>query len=468
MSEKKIDAQLKRELQAAKADVPDWIHLRMERTLSGLRIKRKFRRILGYGAAAVFLTIGGLGGASWMNPVLAETFRNIPIVNSIFQYAGDLATRRASEEGQTAKVNVSAEYKGIRMTIKEVLYDGGRLSFGYSMEADSRLIPVRPTLFVNGVEMQYRPLDARNETMEDGGKIGVVDLLPEKPFPDSFKLAVKYDTMLEGTGRDGEALKLVKGSWAFELPMTKTKTGTKQFEIKGAMARDGDKVLTVNHVTAASDETVIDFDTWGIEPGVRLTGQPDAPDSVSSMSWDRFQVLDDRGVPLQIFGAGSGTDGADITKVKRRLALAPLGRIPEYLVIRPYDGLFEFPYRDARIAKEKREAGKLPVTLSQGKAGSVTVVLAEFAKRKTTVYYYVNGENPFVQAWEVWLESTAGGVTRGSPVLVDRDTLLFAMDFPPMDDSKEFYFAARELHVPGVNKALEVKVPLQTIAEKKR
>lgn len=461
MSEQRIDTQLKKELQAAKADVPDWIHMRMERTLSGIRNKRRFRRVIGYGAAAVFLTFGGLGGASWMNPVLAEAIRNFPIVNSIFQYAGDLATRRASEEGQTAKVNVSAEYKGIRMTIQEVLYDGGRLSFGYSMEADSMLIPVRPTLFVNGVEMQYRPLDARNETMEDGSKIGVVDLLLEKPFPDSFKLAVKYDTMIEGTGRDEEALKLVKGSWAFELPMTKTKTGTKQFEIKGATARDGDKVLTVNHVTAASDETIIDFDTWGIEPGVGLNAESTAQQSVFPMSRDRFQVLDDRGVPLPIFGAGSGTDGADITKVKRRLALAPLGRIPDYLVIRPYEEPFEIPDHESRIAKEKREAGKLPVTLSQGKAGSVTVVLAEFAKRKTTVYYYVNGENPFVQAWEIWLESAAGGVTRGSPVLVDRDTLLFAMDFPPMDGSKELYFAARELHMPVVNKALEVKVPLR-------
>lgn len=445
MNDDQIDAYVKDRLTAAKAEVPGWIRLRTEQTLSELRRKRSRRRAIGYVAAALF-AVAGVGGAGWAHPGLAEAFRSLPLVNSIFQHAGDLTTRQASERGQTSKVNVSADHKGIRLTIREVLYDGGRLSFGYSLEAGGDLLPVRPTLLVNGRKMHYRLLDVRSETL-DGSVIGVMDLLPEKPFPDSFRLTIKYDTMIDQAGGvEGLPLKLVKGNWTFRLPVTKTATAERQFEINGAEAAEGERRLVVNHVSLTSEETVIDFETWGSWPVANGLIQP-------------FEVLDDSGVPLQIWGTGRGTDGPDPAKLKHRLTLMPLGEIPPFLILRSYAGDAWSPSGQAGTHVQRHDASKLPVTLSQGKAGSVTVAWTEFAKDKTTVYYYVHGEHPFAQAWEFWLENDAGAVQRGSPVLIDRRKLLFAMDFSPLGERVSY--VAREVAVPAADPALEVKIPLR-------
>ncbi len=65
---------------------------------------------------------------SLISPTMAATIKEVPILSSIFKFAGDLGLKAADEKGLSTKLNTSATQDDFTLNVSEVVYDGTRVS----------------------------------------------------------------------------------------------------------------------------------------------------------------------------------------------------------------------------------------------------------------------------------------------------------------------------------------------------
>lgn len=116
------------EVYASLADLP--MPSRSGRTAEG----SKTRRIALIAAAAAVIALTGVLGGAMVSPAMAESMKNIPLIGSIFQLAGDLGLRTADEKGLAAKLDASVTHEGVTLRIPQLVYDGTRLSLAVTRE----------------------------------------------------------------------------------------------------------------------------------------------------------------------------------------------------------------------------------------------------------------------------------------------------------------------------------------------
>jgi hypothetical protein len=94
------------------------------------------RRIKPIAAAAVLLfTLAG-SLAIYGSGTKALAFSNFPFFDSIFSLFGDAGLQKASNDGNVSLLSLEKQEDGIKMSIKEAVYDGRRLSISYVIESE--------------------------------------------------------------------------------------------------------------------------------------------------------------------------------------------------------------------------------------------------------------------------------------------------------------------------------------------
>ncbi|MDW2879125.1 MULTISPECIES: DUF4179 domain-containing protein [Bacillaceae] len=92
-------------------------------------------RIKSIAAAAVLLTLAG-SLALFGSGTKAFAFSNFPFFDSIFSLFGDEGLQKASKGGNVSLLSLEKQEDGIKMSIKEAVYDGRRLSISYVIESE--------------------------------------------------------------------------------------------------------------------------------------------------------------------------------------------------------------------------------------------------------------------------------------------------------------------------------------------
>lgn len=168
------------------------------------RHRRGFRRALIITTLAVSMfTV--VTATAFISPTMAESLKQIPGMNSVFQLADDLGLRIADEKNLLTKINVSDTHDGLTIKATAVSFDGTRVSIGIENEfLDSSL--------ENEVQIHDVNISINGESMESysppGRSIGVFmfptldedmtilelsDLKNQggKPFPEKFELSLE-------------------------------------------------------------------------------------------------------------------------------------------------------------------------------------------------------------------------------------------------------------------------------------
>lgn len=456
MNEQQFDFLARKQLVPASSEVPEWISKKMDETLSELKRKRKqgLRRKIVYGAAAACIAFGGIGGAALVNPPFAEALRNIPLVDSILKLVGDSGIRQGDELGLATQVNVTAEDQGVRITVMEMLYDGVRLTLRYRIEGDSAYMPTTPQWYINGIQIEGGT-SQRIGKSEDGAQIGVISFTPSKALPARARLELRFGSVLDRKKHAEGNLVTLQGHWSLQLPRIQSNVKTWTKKITGAASEWNGQKITVTKVTSTPAVTRIEFETIGPnEPLVDV----DHPNTSKG-----YHILDDTGMYLEVFGGGGSTGphkvGAQTVTVKRTIEMAPLQRIPDYLILRPYTRTFDFA--NARTTTHPWNSGGPPITLSQGAVGEVTINKIEFTGEKTLLYFRVQGNDPYQQAEGVWLENASGQKWIGDVVFSDAESMLFIKELPAIDSNQEVRVAAVEVPNPEITDQLTVTIPLK-------
>jgi hypothetical protein len=398
--------------------------------------KTKHQKKWMYGVSSAAVVSLCIIGSGFFSPTMAETLKKVPILSHIFETYGDPGLKEANKLGLSTPVTQKATDQGITLMIRDILFDGTRLSIGYKEYSPDGLPGLdfskpRFRMDVSGWDQQESGIEMVNKNEVRG--VWNLAWLENSPLPDHFNLSMKVSQI-------GDK----KGEWKFELPIQKIETPTKALTPM-LTKKNKDIALTVQSVSLSPRGTDLQFRT--VSP----------PNAVTNMF---YQVTDDRGVPLLMLeGGGSNTEeSGDTTYVfQNRYLFTPAKEMTKYLLLRPYtDG-----YKNGDITVPLQT--QLPQTVQQGKIGSFTIHRIDFLENRTVLHYDVIGDNPYDQAGTVWLMNEKGKKLDGKgPLLigVQNGRYSFVQDYPKIENKEKLKVLTYSMNHLRYFKDLEVKIPL--------
>lgn len=323
-------------------DIPLMIRQRQDETyamLDSLKIQQPLRRhrilkriAMGFGAALILgLMVLGSGFAS---PAMAKTLEQIPLVNSIFEKAGDLGLKKASEKGVTTVISSSDEHQNVKISATEVIFDGTRLSVALKREGGDfsgsfnglRKNAVGTTKTDTDGKAMFNQANDTGESYDLELFINGKPLKPDEDEVDSFKHSVGGFIIMPGSDEESMIMILAENSYVeggltlpnnFQLTIKSKLTGmpNEVFSIDIPVQKDTSRNIvlfpevsktfnkvttTVEKITLTPATTQLRMNDQGIE------GLPsEYVDDRGNLQLNH-EVYDDKGNLLQQLNGGSG------------------------------------------------------------------------------------------------------------------------------------------------------------------
>ncbi|MFD1953103.1 DUF4179 domain-containing protein [Paenibacillus thailandensis] len=360
----KWEQELKKHVDLA---LPDSIDERIQLTLSQIKRKHNKSSKLRHGATAAVASLVLIFGLSSLSPVFAEAMKSLPLVESIFELGGDAGMKRGNQLQLTAKIGQQVQIEDQLVTFTESLYDGSNINLGIIVtekDEDPLAFATGIVYTVDGEVLEYGG-NSSLEKLGDGTYAGTISITPDRQLPDSFVLGI--------LSRD-------QTKTLAEIPV-KRQGGSHTYTI--AQTRIWNDIeVNYEAVTLFPTTTEINFQLRNTD----------------SAFWE-LQIYDEQGRVLQpISHHARGSDN----QVEVKTYFEPLETIPKQLTIKPYLSSFE---------SDTKWSGKwngTPITLSQGKAGALTILDRKWENNQLTLTYEVTGERIFEQMNQIWLEDRNG------------------------------------------------------------
>ncbi|MFJ7935118.1 DUF4179 domain-containing protein [Sporosarcina sp. NPDC096371] len=404
------------------------------------RPKRKFSRIIGIASVVACVIIS----SAFVSPTAAKMLSSIPLLNSVFEFAGDRGLEIVSQRGLSKKINETAVDQHIGATIQEVFYDGTRLSISYVHDALGMLEELR--LKVNGEEIDFGG-GGTGGKLPTGQYVGILDIEPKKELPEAFHLSI-------GVGKIGE----VKGEWNFDI----------------AVEASEEKVITIEPMqTTAFKDTALTVKTVKIGPSaIKLSAdivspfKRDIPNIESSLEKDGMlglKILNDHG-EASAYSIGSGTggeeDGKSVSHMEYRFA--PLEESTDFLTIIPYVNPLET--KDYARIEQPLRLNELPITFDHGEVGKMIITDVQYEADKTLLYFHVESDFLYgghLNINQIWLEDSAGNQLtsdKGYPERIAPHT--YVKEFQFISESEPLTIVTFEQSTVEVVEEMLMKIPI--------
>jgi hypothetical protein len=386
-------------------------------------IKRLRQSVVAATVALTVLTI-----SATISPVMANTITNIPVISSVFKLFGDMGLKLASENEISSLVGQTKVDKGIKVTINDILYDGARMSIGYTMEGNKIGELGKPDLLVNNKPMNAA-MSFTGSLLAESTYAGVINVSPTSELPKDFKLTV----LLNKIGN-------TKGSWEFKDIPVKKQTSLVNSKVITPMVT---KPIAEGSITI---EKILVSDTT-----IKL--------NIIEKNFPRgrfysYQVIDNYGNVLEPLG-GSGSGEGSI--MNQEYTFVPLNNSPENFVIKVSDSRGSLgEIIDVKVKVED----KFPIIISQGgEGGQISVNKIEYLKDKTLVHYTYKGNHPYGNGMCVFVEDEKGKRLNNPRKSIQRNIDgSYILECYHINKNKEINIATREL--PDLKFLLEFEIPL--------
>lgn len=397
--------------------------------------KKRFPRVVAVASLAVCVVIS----SAFVSPAAAKMLSSIPLLNSVFEFAGDRGLQIASQRGLSKKIDQTVVDQNISLTIQDVFYDGTRLSISYVQETVGMLGEL--TLKVDGKEINFG--DGRTgEKLPNDQYAGVLNIHTTEELPESFKLSI-------GVKEIGD----VKGEWNFDVPVEASVEEIKTISPMKTMVF-GDTTITVKsvHIGPAGVKLLVDV----TRPREEMLG--------TEGSLFEMNVLTDQGESLtHMSGSGSGDeeDGKSVMHMEYRYA--PLEEGTEFLTVSPY--FIHITSEDRLRIEQPLQRSELPITLDQGEMGKIIVTDVQYEADKTLLHFTVESDFPYdghLNLNGLWIEDVAGNDltsnAKGYPERIAPN--MYVQEFQPTSESTPLTVVTLEMLRLEVVEELQVKIPM--------
>lgn len=380
---------------------------------------------------------------------------------SMFLRSDDPGLQAVGKKNYGMKVNQSSESSGIKVTIKEIMYDGLRIAIGYEVESKTKFVgPVdNSKVSVNGKMLQNviessQPLDS---TSDESYKPthhfkGVTSLSIADKLPQKFTIHMQFygNQNLSLTPKSSAT---TKGKWEFSIPVEKK--GTIYVIKPKEQVHSGSTTIRVDQITLAPSGTEVTVSKE--EDGKGLPAKV------------QYRILDDKGNLLPSFGQMRGTGEQKNGKIimHQKDLYSPAEGLPSYLTVQPYTINDSAHNPNKNIDTIKSISERLPMTFPQNN-GAIIVNKIEESKgnKRLKIYYEVKGDLPEVRIGTLMM-MIGRKPTNQKDFLVDQN---YQESYLSNKREKIAEFATglrKELYIkvsnlnPVLYKDLELKIPLK-------
>ncbi|AWB43725.1 Tat pathway signal protein [Paenibacillus sp. CAA11] len=310
--------------------------------------KNKFMKKTLVAAAAVAIMGGGVIGSGFVSPAMADTLKHLPVVGSVFDKLPDKSLNEAVKKGLTTAPDLTITHDGVTLKVKEVLFDGSRLSVALERQGVEGIGLVSgeqnpkekgylglPDLKVNG---ETKRLFGAFGEVPNFDNVVMFDAVKDvASLPDSFELT--FETKVSG----------VAEPFTFKIPVKKLAV-QKALKPEASISGSGYS-YTVKELTLSPASTRLVIDGEGVVPASAEQTGKYAPSQL------RYEIVDDQGNVLQSSLQGVKIAGTD-TKHHDELVFSAVKEGAKSITIKPYT---ETMVKDAGFNKElglPKEDGK--------------------------------------------------------------------------------------------------------------
>jgi hypothetical protein len=224
MNRVNLEQEIKQMIENFPTELPVMVRDRIDNTLASLptipskRKKGLARKMTLTSAAAAILGVS-LIGSGFVSPVMAQTLKQIPLIEFVFKIVGDLGLQTAEEKKLTTPINQSVTLNGITISVSEVFYDGSRLTIGivqHSPNGIKEILEVEPVINGKGWNFAASSSDIENSDKKTAASlVQFMPVMPGEKLPDSFDL--KLLVFLKG---------MENNRFEFDFPVNKTSSGS--------------------------------------------------------------------------------------------------------------------------------------------------------------------------------------------------------------------------------------------------
>ncbi|MBK1811946.1 DUF4179 domain-containing protein [Clostridium sp. YIM B02505] len=400
-----IDDILKEKASSEALRLPEDLNLKIKQTINDLPKRKKNKRLAKRSAVAAAVTIVAFTGLSAAFPAYA---RNIPVVNSVFQFLSDKNIIDKEYVKYSSDLNLSKTSNGTTVTINSIAYDGIDLSIAYTVESEKE-IKNSPHMLdkefkINGKVTSFGS-GGTGKLVNKNTYVGVDsfhvsnDYLPEEQrkfilggdvvIPDNFIMDLNIKEFSDGT----------KGQWDFKFKVSLGEIKGKQKSVKTSI--DLSKLvpnLKINEVIFTPMNTVLRTESDNGEVGESA----------------RYIIFDDKGRSLLEKGS-EGFGSADANKMywqynfknvyddTKAITFIPIVSTKAYKdTLKNNSGSYQLDTKKSSLNINGT------TVLSEGKYGEYKINKVELLRDKTLVYYECTNLLPALQPYSLEIKDDNG------------------------------------------------------------
>lgn len=380
-----IDDIIKEKASNEKIVLPRELDEKISETIANLpergQVKGKTFKKVVTAAAIMLISITGL---SIVFPAYA---RNLPVVESVFQFLSDKNMIDKDYVNYKSDLNLSKTSNGVTVTINSIVYDGIELSIGYTVESKEEF-KTEPHI----LEKDFK-INGKKTSFASGGTGNFINKNTYVGV-DSFEVSKDYlpkEIMKNIVGGDvnipdnfimdlniREFLKDIKGEWGFKFKVSLDKIKGKVKEAKTSI--DLSEIapeLKVNEVIFTPINTVL-----------RTT-----QNNTNSDEMVTYFVFDDKGRNLQWKGA-SGHGSGESSKLYQQYTFKNIYKDTKSVTFIPLTSTKEYRQKVKNANGTYKEDSKEVLlnlngttVLSEGKFGDYKITQVEILRDKTIIHY---------------------------------------------------------------------------------
>lgn len=442
MNRVNLETEIKQMIENYPTELPDMVRDRIDNTLSSLptipskRPKGLARKMTLASAAAAILGVSIIG-SGFVSPAMAQTLKQVPLIESVFKIAGDLGLQSAEENKLTTPINQSVTINGVTISISEVFYDGLRLTVGlvqHSPDGIKEILEVEPVINGKSEYFEGSSTDKANST-DKNTVASLVQFLPrEKLLPDSFDL--KLLVFLKG---------MENSRFEFDFQVSKTSSGSRIVKPMVTKTYE-DTTVTVQEIqmTPITTHLVMNIKL----PAGKETTAP------------RYALFDDRGIRLQtLHENGHGEKIDNVMNLTSATQFAPFQTVPKFVTIKPYVDEVKLKADENSAVMDRMPSPEHPIILEQGELGRLKITQVEYHSDKTLVHYRAVGDDPFRRVF--WMKDDSGTKINYTGFRVeDPEKYDFVAEFPALKPNQTITFMTDEYLKTDYIKELEFTFPI--------
>ncbi len=130
---------VRQRLDAFYAQIESEADLLSNRPSSPRSVKRFLRGTAITAASAAVIGVMIIGSA-FVSPTMAESLKQVPLVDSVFKLAGDFGLQTADRKGLATSTNLSVTHDGITLKVSQIIFDGTRLVVALEKQDDGQKV----------------------------------------------------------------------------------------------------------------------------------------------------------------------------------------------------------------------------------------------------------------------------------------------------------------------------------------